>query len=250
MKNAWLVSFIRFPMLIVTLLFFFLLLKIFGLGFRFPYLPDFSTVYFTVVNVLCFYLLHRLSIKEGRSMKELIGFHSERLIKDILFGFVWLFVLYIPFLIAILGTMFIMYGMDLFAHFQTIFSGDESTFSFTRPRWLIWFTACFSVVFPFLNAPIEELMYRGYAQPLFIKHYNKVWIGILIPSVGFALQHMLLAASLQGAIVYAAAFFLWGIGSGIIYYKQKRLFPLLICHFIVNIAFGILPIVFLISGVY
>jgi predicted membrane protein len=30
----------------------------------------------------------------------------------------------------------------------------------------------------------------------------------------------MLASSLQGAIVYAAAFLVWGIGSGIIFYKN------------------------------
>ncbi|MED4206878.1 CPBP family intramembrane glutamic endopeptidase [Neobacillus mesonae] len=246
MKNAWLVSFIRFPMLIMTLLIFFLLLKIAGIQFQFPYLPEFSTVYFTVVNVLCFFLLHHLLKKEGRSIQELIGFHRKRVIKDILLGILWLFVLYIPFVVTIMGTMLVMYGPDLFQHFQTVFIGNEEFYTFSRPDWLIWLTACISIIFPFLNAPIEELMYRGYAQPLLIKRYKKVWAGIIIPAVGFALQHMILAVSIHGAIVYAAAFFVWGVGSGVIYHKQKRLFPLIICHFIVNIAFGILPILFLI----
>ncbi|AZU60024.1 CPBP family intramembrane glutamic endopeptidase [Neobacillus mesonae] len=246
MKNAWLVSFIRFPMLIMTLLIFFLLLKKAGIQFQFPYLPEFSTVYFTIVNVLCFFLLHHLLKKEGRSIQDLIGFHRKRVIKDILLGILWLFVLYIPFVVTILGTMFVMYGPDLFQHFHTVFIGNEEIYTFSRPDWLIWLTACISIIFPFLNAPIEELMYRGYAQPLLIKHYKKVWAGLIIPAVGFALQHMILAVSIHGAIVYAAAFFVWGVGSGVIYHKQKRLFPLIICHFFVNIAFGILPILFLI----
>ncbi|MTI47643.1 MAG: CPBP family intramembrane metalloprotease [Firmicutes bacterium] len=95
---------------------------------------------------------------------------------------------------------------------------------------------------------MEELMYRGYAQNKFISKYKKVWIGILIPSIGFALQHIVLAVSLQGALVYGVAFFFWGIVSGIIYLKQKRLLPLIICHFIVNLAFGILPLVFMVVG--
>jgi hypothetical protein len=248
LKNAWFVSFIRFPMLIMALLFLFLLLKIFGLSFRFPFLPEFSNVYFTIVNVFCFYLLHRLLKKEGRSIKDVINFRMEHVVKDILFGMLWLVVLYVPFVVTILGIMFVMYGPNLFEHFPTVFAGNEDIFSFARPGWLLWLTAGISCVFPFLNAPIEELMYRGYAQPLFISHFKKVWVGIFIPSVGFALQHIILAVSLQGAIVYAAAFFVWGIGSGIIFHKQKRLFPLIVCHFFVNIAFGVLPMVFLISG--
>src|SRR5690606_20622045 len=126
-------------------------------------------------------------------------------------------------------------------HFAEIFAGDLEAFPF-RPQWLLWLAAVVSLLFPFLNAPIEEFMYRGYAQTMFIQRYGKAWIGILIPSIGFAIQHTMLAASWQGVLVYAAAFFVWGIGSGWIYYKQKRLFPLIICHFIVNIAFGVLPI--------
>ena len=226
-----------------------LLLKGFGFENDFFFLPDLSTIYFTVVNVICFYLLHRLLKKEGRSIKELIDFQSKRLGKDILYGFLWLFILYIPFVITVMGTMFMMYGVDFIHHFQTVFAGDVEN-SLSRPRVLMWLAALVSMIFPFLNAPIEELMYRGYAQSLFIKKYKKVWIGVLIPSIGFALQHVMLAASVQGAIVYALAFLVWGIGSGIIYHKQKRLFPLIICHFIVNIAFSIFPIIFLMLGIY
>jgi len=192
--------------------------------------------------------MHRLLKKEGRSIKELINFRVESLGKDILFGFLWLFILYIPFVITVTGTMFLMYGTDFINHFQTVFIGNMENGSIPQPKWLMWLVAGISLIFPFLNAPIEELMYRGYTQPLFIKNYQKVWVGVLIPSIGFALQHVMLAASWQGAIVYALAFFVWGIGSGLIYYKQKRLFPLIVCHFIVNIAFSILPIVFLILG--
>lgn len=248
MKKAWLVSFIRFPMLIMALLLFLLLLKIFGLPFQFPYLPEFSNVYFTLVNVLCFCLLYHLLKKEGRSFKDLIDFRRERVVKDISFGLLWLLVLYVPFVLTVMGIMFVLYGPDLFEHFATVFAGNEEIFIFPRPQWLLWVTASISFIFPFLNAPIEELMYRGYAQPLFINHYKKVWVGIIIPAVGFALQHVILAVSLQGAIIYTAAFFVWGIGSGFIFHKQKRLFPLIVCHFFVNIVFAILPLIFLILG--
>lgn len=250
MYKAWLVSFIRFPLLIIAFLLFFLMLKWMGLEFHFPFLPDLSAICVIWINVICFIVLHFILKKEGRSIREVIDFRSELLFKDILFGLLWVIVLYIPFVLAVTGTMFVMYGTDLIQHFQTVFIGNEEIFSLTRPRWFMWSTAILSLTFPFLNAPIEELMYRGYAQPMFIKHYQKIWLGILIPSIGFALQHIMFAASWQGALVYGVAFFVWGIGSGIIYYKQKRLFPLIICHFIVNIAFSIFPLMFLLSGVY
>ncbi|MCR2822219.1 CPBP family intramembrane glutamic endopeptidase [Lederbergia panacisoli] len=245
MKSAWIVSFIRFPMLIICLLVFSIVFMLLGLDFQFPFLNDISPIYFTIVNVLCFGLLYHLLKKDGRSLKELVGIKRERLWKDILFGFLWLFVLYIPFLLAVIVTMVILFGADFHLHFQTVFTGDSIS---ARPDWLLWLSASISLIFPLLNAPIEELMYRGYAQPIFLKSYQKIAPAIVIPSLGFALQHIMLAPSWEGAVVYFVAFFLWGIGSGIIYYKQKRLFPLIICHFIVNIAFSVVPIIFLITN--
>lgn len=248
MKKAWILSFIRIPLLFVMLVTFFLLFKLFKMEFSFPFLPDLSTVFFTVVNIICLFLLYRVLKNEGGSIKGLIDFQREFWKKDILYGFLWVFVLYVPFVIAVMGTMFIMFGSEFINYFELVFAGNSEKY-FSRPLWLMWFAAITSLLFPFLNAPVEELMYRGYAQPLFIKKYKKIWVGIFIPAIGFALQHVMLAASMQGAIVYAVAFFVWGVGSGIIYYKQKRLFPLIVCHFIVNIAFSVFPIMFLILDI-
>ncbi len=225
----------------------YLVLSSLGLKFSFPFLPDLSTIYFTLVNIICLFLLYQILKKEGRSIKELLGYQRSSLFRDILFGFLWLFILYIPFVLAVMGTMFLLFGMDFMNQFEVVFAGNVDQY-YSRPAWLAWCAAIISLIFPFLNAPTEELIYRGYAQPLFLKHYGKVWLSILIPSIGFAIQHVMLAASVEGAIVYAASFFVWGIGSGIIYYKQKRLFPLIVCHFIVNIAFSVLPIIILILG--
>lgn len=247
-KQAWFISFIRFPLLLAALLLLFLFMHLSGLQFHFPFLPELSVFYFTVVNVLCFFILQRILKKEGRSLTSLIGFRRDRWTKDVLYGFVWLFVLYIPFVATVMGTMFAMYKTDLFQHFQATLVGDEVLFTYDRPQVLMWFTAGISLLFPFLNAPIEELMYRGYAQPAFIQHFKRVWPGIVIPSLGFALQHIMLAGSWQGMIVYGAAFFVWGIGSGLIYQWQRTLFPLIVTHFIINMAFSVLPIVFILTG--
>lgn len=250
MKSALFVSFVRIPLLFIAASIMFLLFAWSGLAFNFPFLPELSTVFFTIVNIFCFYLMYRLLKKEGRSLKQLIGFRKEVLGKDIAYGFFWLFVLYLPFVGAVMGTMFFLFGNDFINQFELVFAGDIANTSYARPRWLLWFAAIVSLIFPFFNAPIEEIMYRGYAQPKFIQRTGKVWIGLLVPSIGFSLQHVMLAPSFEGAIVYATAFFVWGLGSGIIFHRQRRLFPLIICHFLVNIAFSAFPIAFLVFGVY
>lgn len=246
---AWLMSFIRLPLLFLFAVFVYFFLSFLHIETNFPYSADLSTIYFTIVNAICLYVLFLISKKGKMSLKELVGYDRTRFIKDMLFAFLWLFVLYIPFSLTILGTMFLMYGADFPHQFEAVFAGDTSG-GIARPSWLIWTGAIFALFFPFLNAPVEELMYRGFAQRVFIRSYTKVWLGILIPSIGFALQHVVLATSIPAAVVYMAAFFVWGVGSGIIYYKQQRLFPLILCHFIVNFSFSILPIVLLLTGVY
>jgi hypothetical protein len=153
-------------------------------------------------------------------------------------------------MIAILDTMFLMYGVDLFENFEAVFAGENAGESLSRPGWLIIMIAFVALIFPFVNAPIEEMMYRGYAQIRMVRHFNKAWLGILISSIAFGLQHAFLAATVQGAIVYIAAFFVWGIGSGIIFHKQKRLMPIIFCHFLLNLAFSVFPFVFWVTGVY
>jgi len=86
-----------------------------------------------------------------------------------------------------------------------------------------------------LNAPTEELVYRGYAQGGIRRALGSRSLAVVIPAIGFGLQHIFFAATAPAMLVFAVAFFVWGVGSGIIYLKQGRLMPLIICHFIVNL---------------
>jgi len=42
-------------------------------------------------------------------------------------------------------------------------------------------------------------------------------------------------------VVYGFAFFAWGVTAGIIVHKQRRLAPMVIAHWIVNLVFGVGP---------
>ena len=86
-----------------------------------------------------------------------------------------------------------------------------------------------------INAPTEELVYRGYAQGTLQRAWLRPWLAIVIPAIGFGVQHVFFAPTVDAVLVYAAAFFVWGIGSGLIYLRQQRLMPLIVCHIIVNL---------------
>src|SRR5690625_4662647 len=85
----------------------FLLFILFNMEFAFSF--HLSTIYFTIVNVICFIFLQRILKKEGRSIKQLIDFRSERIGKDILYSFFWLFVFYILFFFFVFCFIFFIY---------------------------------------------------------------------------------------------------------------------------------------------
>ena len=46
-------------------------------------------------------------------------------------------------------------------------------------------------------------------------------------------------------IIHGFAFFAWGVTAGVIVHKQQRLAPMVIAHWIVNIALGVGPMLVL-----
>ena len=174
--------------------------------------------------------LHR----EGRRVRDLIGFDPARLGRDILWGLLWLMVLYLPFAAAIIGTMLLLYGGEAFTSFDAVFVPPEG--SLVMPTALaVVFAAVGVVTFAPLNAPTEELVYRGYAQGTLTTVLPSPVLAVVIPAIGFGLQHVFFASTAPGTLVFAVAFLVWGLGSGIIYLKQGRLMPLIVCHLVVNL---------------
>lgn len=58
----------------------------------------------------------------------------------------------------------------------------------------------------------------------------------------------LFAYSLAGMATFGVAFFVWGLLSGVVYYRQQRLVPLVTAHFVGNLTTGVaLPIAAILS---
>src|SRR5690606_10193598 len=142
--------------------------------------------------------------------------------------------LYLPFAGAIIGTMLLLYGGAAFTSFETVFV-PANGYPIMPPVLAVVFAVVVVVTFAPLNAPTEELVYRGFAQGGLVEVLKWRWLAVVIPAVGFGLQHIFFAATAPGMLVFAVAFFVWGLGAGLIYLKQGRLMPLIISHFIVNL---------------
>ena len=196
----------------------------------------YAALYLLPVNILCLLAVRRLVHSDGGTIRGMIGFEPVRLGRDILWGLLWLCVLYFPFVLAVIGTMFALYGTDAFGHFESVFAPDQGALPPISTGAAIFIGIVVVLTFAPLNAPTEELVFRGYSQGRLQTLWGKRAIAILLPSIAFSVQHIFFATTSAGMLVYAVAFFVWGVGSGLIYQRQRRLMPLIVAHVIVNLA--------------
>jgi membrane protease YdiL (CAAX protease family) len=152
----------------------------------------------------------------------------------VLWGLLWLAVLWIPVALAVIGTGFALFGGAVLARFETLFYDPTYVPVLDRP--ILTVLAVVAVLtFAPLNAPTEELVFRGYSQGgLRERRWPAAW-AILVPAVVFATQHVFYAATTDAVWIYLVAFLVWGLGSGIIVWWQRRLMPIIVSHFLVNL---------------
>lgn len=186
------------------------------------------------VNLICLVLVRRLVHAEGRRLRDLIGYRSGRLRADIGWGLLWLIVLYLPFAATIVVVVALLYGSDAPAAFGTILF-DPGSVPRLSPAVLTALAVVTAVTFAPLNAPVEELVYRGYAHQALTRRWRPA-VAIGVSAAAFGLQHVFFAPTSAAVVVYLAAFTVWGIGAGIIVHRQGRLLPMIIAHLLVNLA--------------
>lgn len=187
------------------------------------------------VNVICLWVVARLLRKEGRTIRELLGFVPRRIGKDLLWGLLWLAVLYLPFVGTIMLVVWFQHGSEMFIAMETVFFDPATVPTLNPIAWTIIAIAAV-VTFAPLNAPAEELVYRGYAQGNLARRWPTA-LAIVVPSILFGLQHVWYAPTPDAVAAFVCAFFVWGVGSGLIYLRQRRLMPLVFAHGLVNLLF-------------
>ncbi|WP_162607338.1 CPBP family intramembrane glutamic endopeptidase [Clostridium perfringens] len=90
------------------------------------------------------------------------------------------------------------------------------------------------IIAPFL----EEVVYRGYMLGNILKEYNNPIVPILISSMAFGLIHLSILGSLNG--------FLFGMVSGVVYYKWNNVRYNMILHRTINLITFLILIINLI----
>lgn len=206
-----------------------------------------STLSVTAANVVCLVLLLWRARVENLQLREIVGFRRRRSLRDLAVGVLWSMVLFALLMAGLFATMLAVQGIAGLTFEQAF--GGEVDIAFDPPQWLTVVMLVNSVVvFPVLNAPVEELQYRGYAQPGLIAASRSAWLGICVTAIGFGLQHVTFAITLPLALGLFVGFTAWGFGAGVIYHRQQRLAPLIVAHFISNLSFGFMPLYFMLGG--
>ncbi len=241
-------AFIRLPLILLGNAVIILLFRSAGQPAGMTVGAIFSTLSVTVVNVMCLGLLLWRARVEGFQLGAIAGFQRSRLLRDLGWGALWSMALFALLMAGMFVMLFATQKMTGLS-FQQIYLGNADFAAIELPQWLtVLYAIIAAVVFPILNAPIEELQYRGYAQPRMVAASGSVWLGIVVTAVAFGLQHIAFAYTLVSMPAFVFGFFLWGLGAGIIAHRQQRLAPIIVAHFISNLSFGIVPLVFMLGG--
>lgn len=119
----------------------------------------------------------------------------------------------------------------------------ESTWS--PPLWLgVWSIT----IMPLTIAVAEEVLYRGYLQHLLSARFGTV-AGLLLMALGFSLQHLALTTPDAAAwTARAITTFLAGIMFGALVLWKRRLWPVIIAHWLLDVALLGLPVLMLSMG--
>lgn len=195
----------------------------------FPPTPLIAVLAILPVNLATLAAVRRVCHARGRRVRDLIAFRPA----DLLWGLLWLVVLYVPFVATVLAAMFALYGARMFTRFEAVFVPAQYP-DFALPVAVTLGVLAVATFAP-LNAPAEELAFRGLAQGD-LESAGRPVAARLLPSLAFGAQHLFFAPTAAAMLVYGAAFFVWGLGSALICRRQRRLGPLIVSHVLVNLA--------------
>jgi membrane protease YdiL (CAAX protease family) len=240
-------SFIRLPLILLGNVAIVLAFRAAGQSVGLAAGAAFSTLSVTIVNVVCLVLLRWRARVEGFRLRDMIGFQRGRVLRDLGAGMLWAMGLFVLLLVGVLVVVFAAQRLTG-SSFEAIYLGDVD-FSFEIGQlFAVFYALIAAVVFPMINAPVEELVYRGYGQRGITAVSGSTRLGIIIPAIGFGLQHIAFAYTAASTLAFAVGFLLWGVGAGIIARRQQRLAPIIVAHFISNLSFGIVPLFFMLGG--
>ncbi|MCK8487051.1 CPBP family glutamic-type intramembrane protease [Paenibacillus sp. MBLB2552] len=181
-----------------------------------------------LANLATFIVLRSFLRREGQAYSRIFDFQKKRLGKD-LKQFAWL-----------LAVGFALGGIPLYV-FSAVILG-----SFVPPDLMfqplpVWAAVIALVIFPLSNGLVETPTYIGYALPRLKKITGKQWLAILLAGLALAFQHIVLpiVADVPYMLWRFVAFIPLGIAIGFIFSRTRRLLPIALAHYVMDLQLAI-----------
>lgn len=182
--------------------------------------------------------------REGGHVRDLLNLRHKGWGREIMLGLG----LFLILLVTLFAGNFI---GGLIAFGPAAFEVDPSAFAGITRADLppLWYYLWGLIVLPISVSLVEEIAYRGYAQPRLGAVMGNRWLALVVVALGFGVQHIAFSATdWQTALARFIGTFLAGLVLGFIYLRQQRLFPLIIGHWLVNVVgLGLMPLFFYMS---
>ncbi|MDO5499127.1 MAG: type II CAAX endopeptidase family protein [Propionibacteriaceae bacterium] len=192
-----------------------------------------GNVSIVAVDIISVIVIGALLRRQGRSLRELIGAN----LRDTGWGLVLYPIATIGFIAAsFIGNLVAYQGPPPVSSMPAV----------TPP--LLFLALWTTLIMSATVAIAEEVLYRGWAQTELTARTNRA-LGLIIMAFFFALQHAALTPlDLRAQIARFITTFLAGLMFGALYLWRKRLWPLIIAHWLLDVVGLGLPIVFAALG--
>jgi membrane protease YdiL (CAAX protease family) len=177
-----------------------------------------------LANMATFIILKSFLKKEGLPFRSLFNLKSGRVKKDIKETF----------LLFVVGIICGAIPLYLFSYLLLGSFIPPATMFQPLPLWAMVIAL---ILFPITNGLVETTTYMGYALPRIQQKSGKLWLAIVLAGLALAFQHV--ALPLVDDVPYMAwrflAFIPLALVLGVIYSKTKRLLPIAIAHFLMDL---------------
>jgi hypothetical protein len=198
---------------------------------------DFWSVYGSLVDIGCLIGLRHYTRKEGIRLRDLIGPIRMRRGRDFFLGLGYYLVIF-PFFLG--GAFLSRQAFRVFAH------QDPARFLLHAHPMPIWAIIYSLAVWWILWSPTEETTYQAFALPRLEVLTGRRWLAVSIVGFWWAAQHCALPFIPDWHYVVFRFFaFLPGVLVAMaIYLRTRRLAPLIVAHWPMDIAAAVVTILY------
>jgi len=183
-------------------------------------------VYLILANLITLAVLNALCRRESIRLADLWNLERSKLGRDLL-SFLLLLVIGLPVgAVGFAGAQYLLYGSTM------------PEFVAALPLWAALLSL---LVMPVSIAMVELPTYLGYSMQRLEALTGKRWLALLLPAFWLALQHSALPLMFDWRFILYRFLSMLPVALfvGIAYQRTRRLFPLMIVHFLLDLMLGV-----------